>query len=248
MSGGRPAIPRQIRRQVVAEAGGSCGWCGRDGAYDIHHILGFSETRRHVAEELIPLCPDCHRLEQRGRLTLEELLQRKQELARGTRGDRAPGHLKVPDGPLVFNLGSNVVEDCENILVADGQPLLSAIRGDRRLLLSMRLYDLFGTKLVARVIDNNWWVDREGDWDFNASSASLAIFNRRAGPLLTLSAIGGVIYVFGHLFCGDWIVEIGPTAIVVGRWSGGTSLVMTHSEIRRRMNGIVLGPDGLTVG
>jgi hypothetical protein len=58
----RPPIPTEIRRRVLVEAGHRCAipTC-RYIDVDVHHIIPWAKCRLHEYENLIALCPNCHR-------------------------------------------------------------------------------------------------------------------------------------------------------------------------------------------
>lgn len=58
----RPPIPADLRRRVLVESGHRCAipTC-RHIEVDIHHIVPWSTSREHRYEDLIALCPNCHR-------------------------------------------------------------------------------------------------------------------------------------------------------------------------------------------
>jgi hypothetical protein len=58
---GRPAIPAELKRRVLMEAGHRCAipTC-RTVPVEIAHIEPYSEVRGHNFENLIVLCPTCH--------------------------------------------------------------------------------------------------------------------------------------------------------------------------------------------
>jgi hypothetical protein len=62
MPEGRPAIPAELRRRVLVEAGHRCAipTCRRH-PVDIEHIDDWATVREHRFENLIALCPTCHR-------------------------------------------------------------------------------------------------------------------------------------------------------------------------------------------
>ena len=62
MNPSRPAIPADVRRRVLVEAGHRCAipTC-RHIEVDIHHIIPWKECQAHTYENLIALCPNCHR-------------------------------------------------------------------------------------------------------------------------------------------------------------------------------------------
>lgn len=58
----RTQIPAEIRRRVLVEAGHRCAipTC-RHIDVDVHHIIPWEECHEHRYENLIALCPNCHR-------------------------------------------------------------------------------------------------------------------------------------------------------------------------------------------
>lgn len=58
----RPPIPADIRRRVLVEAGHRCAipTC-RYIDVDVHHIIPWETCQKHEYENLIALCPNCHR-------------------------------------------------------------------------------------------------------------------------------------------------------------------------------------------
>ena len=65
----RPDIPAELRRRVLVEAGNRCAipTC-RYLDVDIHHIEPWKECREHSYENLIALCPNCHRRVEKGEI------------------------------------------------------------------------------------------------------------------------------------------------------------------------------------
>lgn len=58
----RPPIPAELRRKVLVEAGHRCAipTC-RHIDVDVHHIIPWETCQKHEYENLIALCPNCHR-------------------------------------------------------------------------------------------------------------------------------------------------------------------------------------------
>jgi hypothetical protein len=72
----RRAIPAHIRREVLAEAGYYCGnpTCRvMVSTLDIHHIVEVAEGGTNDPENLIALCPNCHRNYHSGPITQEDI-------------------------------------------------------------------------------------------------------------------------------------------------------------------------------
>lgn len=78
----RPAIPAELRRQILVEAGHRCAihTC-RHPDVDVHHIEPWSRVRDHRAENLIALCPNCHRRAELGEIDRRALRLYKVRLA-----------------------------------------------------------------------------------------------------------------------------------------------------------------------
>jgi hypothetical protein len=78
----RPAIPAELKRQVLVEAGHRCAihTC-RHTAVDIHHIIPWAQCHEHTFENLIALCPNCHRRADAGEIDRKALAMYKARLA-----------------------------------------------------------------------------------------------------------------------------------------------------------------------
>ncbi len=70
----RPPIPADIRRKVLIEAGHRCAipTC-RHIEVDVHHIIPWTTCREHRYDNLIALCPNCHRRADRGDIDRKSL-------------------------------------------------------------------------------------------------------------------------------------------------------------------------------
>jgi hypothetical protein len=70
----RPPIPADIRRRVLVEAGHRCAipTC-RYIEIDLHHIIPWANCQAHDYDNLIALCPNCHRRADRGEIDRKSL-------------------------------------------------------------------------------------------------------------------------------------------------------------------------------
>lgn len=71
---GRPPIPAEVRRRVLVEAGHRCAipTC-RHIEVDVHHIVPWAQCQAHEYDNLIALCPNCHRRADRGDIDRKSL-------------------------------------------------------------------------------------------------------------------------------------------------------------------------------
>jgi len=70
----RAPISADIRRRVLVEAGHRCAipTC-RHIEVDVHHIVPWSQCQAHDYDNLISLCPNCHRRADRGEIDRKSL-------------------------------------------------------------------------------------------------------------------------------------------------------------------------------
>lgn len=75
----RPAVPAEVKREVLVESGHRCAVCGASCPLERAHIIPWRESREHKAKDMICLCANCHEradLEGWGEETLREYKQR----------------------------------------------------------------------------------------------------------------------------------------------------------------------------
>lgn len=78
----RPEIPTELRRLVLLEAGHRCAipTCQQT-EIDIHHIVPWERCKSHEFNNLIALCPICHRRAHKGEIDRKSLLAYKRNLS-----------------------------------------------------------------------------------------------------------------------------------------------------------------------
>ncbi|MDX3135973.1 HNH endonuclease signature motif containing protein [Streptomyces europaeiscabiei] len=81
MPQGRTAIPAEVKRAVLVEAGHRCAipTC-RVGTTEIAHVKPWRQVRDHTFENLIALCPTCHTRFDRGEIDRKAMQQYKANL------------------------------------------------------------------------------------------------------------------------------------------------------------------------
>lgn len=72
--GERDAIPAEVKRRILVEAGHRCAipTC-RHIEVEIHHIIPWSQCQTHEYANLIALCPNCHRRADHGEIDRKSL-------------------------------------------------------------------------------------------------------------------------------------------------------------------------------
>jgi hypothetical protein len=86
----RPHIPSELERRVLVEAGHRCAipTC-RNTPVDLAHIEPWAKVREHRFENLITLCPTCHRRYDRGEIDRLSMLAYKEQLQPHARRQRS---------------------------------------------------------------------------------------------------------------------------------------------------------------
>ena len=74
----RPAIPADLKRKVLVETGHRCAipHCSST-EIDVHHIIPWETCQEHSPENLIVLCPNCHRRAGKGEIDRKSLIMYK---------------------------------------------------------------------------------------------------------------------------------------------------------------------------
>lgn len=77
----RPPIPAELKRQVLLEAGHRCAIPScKQPVTDIHHIIPWKDCSEHNFDNLIAICPNCHRLAHEGKIDKKSLRFYKTQL------------------------------------------------------------------------------------------------------------------------------------------------------------------------
>lgn len=84
-------IPKKISNQVQKKHYFECAWCGTT-ITDRHHIEEFAEGGKHTVENLILLCPNCHRQTHNHEISKVEL---KHRINTHLEGDRFGGNINL---------------------------------------------------------------------------------------------------------------------------------------------------------
>ena len=81
MTSGRPAIPAELHRRILVEAGHRCAipTC-RYIEVEVCHIIPWGKCQKHEYENLIALCPNCHQRADKGEIDRKSLRMYKANL------------------------------------------------------------------------------------------------------------------------------------------------------------------------
>lgn len=81
----RPPVPPELRRKILVEAGHRCAipTC-RNTEIEVAHIIPWAQVKEHTYENLIALCPICHKRADDGKIDRKSLYMYKRILQRLT--------------------------------------------------------------------------------------------------------------------------------------------------------------------
>lgn len=84
MPDNRPAVPRQLARDLLVEAGHRCAipTCSAT-ILELAHIIPWAKTRAHDFDNMIALCPNCHTRFDKGEIDWLSMLHYKANLGSG---------------------------------------------------------------------------------------------------------------------------------------------------------------------
>lgn len=149
-------IDTKTRQLLFKRSKGLCECCGIDISPDKHHIYEFAKGGKGSYENLIVLCPSCHRqipafLSQKQQHELQSWHQNN------LYGNRSIGH-QIFSQFNQFKIGSNLYLGCTRILVIDEQNIITPyLKGDR-FYLNVIMLGSFSPKLLIlanRIIVND---------------------------------------------------------------------------------------------
>lgn len=161
-------IPEPTKREVRQEAGFGCCVCGFP-IIDYHHI----ERESQDPEDIMILCPNHHREATEGAMLKKEQIYYKKNPHNIEKGF-VDGKLKINQKYPVITMGSNHLIGEGDLIIVDGESLLSIYISEGRLELTMRLYDK-DNKLVANIEKNEWVSGNSLPWDLESKNQWMRI-------------------------------------------------------------------------
>jgi hypothetical protein len=172
-------MPAEVARQLRQEAGFGCCICGNP-IFQYHHIVRWADDQHYRVEDMMVLCPNHHDMATKSALPVEA--QRKHKASpKNIIDKRARGRLEVYQDYCAMKLGSITVVNEGSFLRIDGEDVLSCYVSEKRLEISLKLYNENDDLLVE--IGKNEWVS--GDplpWDIVSEYRRLTI-RERAGQI-----------------------------------------------------------------
>jgi len=229
----REYITKSVSDSVKQASGFKCAWCGCF-LTERHHIIQCSLGGKSSEDNLILLCPNCHNQTHKGKIQVEELLERQIELT--GKVDRSSGCLSINGEKHIINIGGSHFINCPNILTLNDIPLIQAKNENGYLMLSLRLFNEDGN-LICWMSDNRWWVENNQILDFKYSKNKFIINHSDRNVLKVIIRENG-IDICGKLYLLGGIWDISRDDISLDDISFKNKL---QSHIRLTCEGLKYG-------
>lgn len=196
-------IPKAISERVKERHFFECAWCGVN-LTEQHHIKEFHLGGEHTAENLILLCPNCHKIVHNGGIPKEELIIRK---SNHKKCDRLVGSLKTTLETSNIVIGSDYFLNCRHFITIDRFSILDVVVDKGNLLVFCRFFDP-GGNLIFWMNSNYYWTEVEATVsspkvDFLEISNPEDIFYLKIERVKNYLKIDINTYLYGNLFKTD---------------------------------------------
>jgi hypothetical protein len=114
--------------------------------------------------------------------------------------------LKTYYGNTKIIFGSNVFIGCPNILVVDNEPIFTATVKDRKLIISIVIYDR-ENKIVAHIENNKWIINKKNYLKMDVTPSKIIVTNQYGEVALNCTSlydgsvkVNGTFYINGIKF------------------------------------------------
>lgn len=164
----RPAIPSDIARKVRQKCGFGCVLCGCP-IYDYEHIVEYAIVKVHEEDNLVLLCPTCHRLKTNKLIGVDAIFSALK--ACEYRKFTSPSRL--PEPVSIFNVGSNKIQTRSGIIFSILEFGQLSISFDDEILINGFLLD--GAGNCALEIINSHYVLHSQAWDVEYVGSKLTL-------------------------------------------------------------------------
>lgn len=230
-------IPKKVSDVVKKSHYFECAWCGQP-LYDRHHIDEFSEGGEHTIENLILLCPNCHRLVHQGKIDKEELRARK---STHLQGDRIAGGFRTSLQELKLLIGTNkvVISDSKkvDVLRSNSIPFMSILKSEDRIFIDLRLYSQDGVQTFW-MKENMYWAP--SNYVVETSLDHLRIFDSLDGECgLALSKIDDCLEIEFTNYIDGTVFHFDKEKILIGKDINYGSTVRNGTFHMTRLEAIV---------
>jgi hypothetical protein len=187
-------IPNKISDAVQEKHFFECAWCGTT-ITDRHHIDEFSRGGEHTVDNLILLCPTCHRQVHDGEISKHELEQRVENHGQG---DRTSGSLFLQIDKRQVIAGGATFIDVPILIRYKKRNIIEFQRlKNNKFTINTRFYDINGN-LIFWLNNNRYWT--AVPFIVQSNRSSLFIKNQNSPQYLNIELKDNFIIIKGINF------------------------------------------------
>lgn len=168
-----------MQREIRQRCGFGCVICGLP-LYEYDHIIGWAETKEHIANEITLLCDKHHREKTSKLLPNETVIKANKNPYNLKEGVSKPYDLHYSGSECETNIGSIIITTKDEgygteiiPLSIDDIPIIGFIMSEGHLLLTLNLFDDHNN-FILRVI-NNHLIYSISPWDIEFVGRNLII-------------------------------------------------------------------------
>lgn len=177
----RPSIPANVALQLRQEAFFGCCKCGSC-ILDYHHIVTWEEEKHFRPEDMIALCPTCHRIV--SAYPKEEQYKLKKNSFNKKNGFFS-GQMDCFSKQLLYRIGKHTFKNVTGILNIDDDQLLSFYLEENQIKISAKIYDK-RDNVVFEIQKNEWINGNKNLWDFVQKPRHLKVRTRTKNVILEI--------------------------------------------------------------
>ncbi len=188
--------PIDVQRKLRREAHFGCCRCGHP-LLDNAHIIPYHLSHDFPAEDMLALCPTCHRIADDGDYSEGYLRKLK---ANPFNKSVIRERFLIENNDLVLNAGGNKYINCNKILTVDDYDILSMKKEDEGFVtLDLYLFNRFN-HLIGIIDENKWTFDTSLMWDIEYKPKYLRIRNPSNQITFEIRIEKGEVFLYGELF------------------------------------------------
>jgi HNH endonuclease len=174
-------IPAATRLAVRQAARFGCCYCGCP-IIEYHHIEPYSESKRHLSSNIVALCPNCHRMADKGGPWSQDTVREFKRTPHNTKMTKAKFAVFTPR--FKVRLGHWEFQDCDDLLAIGHEVVLRTRRDKNGIVrVSGTLHTPDGEPF-ALIDENEWQVSLENVWDVEFNAARHLTVRRAARDIL----------------------------------------------------------------
>jgi hypothetical protein len=183
-------IPEPIKRKIRQQCYFGCAICGSP-VFDYHHIIDFSQVKKHSLENIVLLCRHHHGDVSTGKMSIERVIEAKNNPFNSSRSFTAEYRIE-PNRFITVMAGSNSLSRSfpngngyDHGLWVNGQTFLGINSENGWLTISLILTDSQANQIL--VADKGELIIASDVWDYKYEGTRLTVFTGLREVILDLN-------------------------------------------------------------